>query len=71
MEKRKFDKALEIHDALETLKNIQLEVLDQNRCVAIEIDDDVLLHLPGLLYTRFAEWVAREREILEKEFERV
>ena len=71
MEKRKFDKALEIHDAIETLKSIQLEVLDQNRCVAIEIDDEVLLHLPGLLYTRFAEWVAAQREILEKEFERV
>lgn len=71
MEKRKFDKALEIHGAIETLKNIQLEVLDQNRCVAIEIDDEVLLHLPGLLYTRFAEWVAAQREILEKEFERV
>lgn len=71
MEKRKFDKALEIHDAIETLKRIQMEVLDQNRCLAIEIDDEVLLHLPGLLYTRFAEWVAAQRELLEREFERV
>lgn len=71
MNREKFDKAYEIHDAIETLKSIQLEVLDQNRCLAIEIDDEVLLHLPGLLYTRFAEWVAAQRELLEREFERV
>ena len=71
MNREKFNKAYEIHDAIETLKTIQLDVLDHNRSVAIEIDDEVLLHLPGLLYVRFAEWVQRTREELEKEFERV
>lgn len=71
MNREKFNKAYEIHDAIETLKRIQLEVLDQNRCLAIEIDDEVLLHLTGLLYTRFAEWVEAQREMLEREFERV
>lgn len=71
MNREKFRKAYEIHDAIETLKTIQQEILDPNRSVAIEIDDEVLLHLPGLLYVRFAEWVRRTREELEKEFERV
>ena len=71
MNRDKFRKAYEIHDAIETLKTIQLDVLDHNRSVAIEIDDEVLLHLPGLLYVRFADWVRQQREELEKEFERV
>ena len=71
MNREKFNKAYEIHDAIETLKSIQQEIIDQNRCVAIEIDDEVLLHLPGLLYTRFAEWVAAQRDLLEREFKRI
>ena len=70
MNKKTFESALAIHDAIETLRTIQLDVLDHNRSVAIEIDDEVLLHLPGLLYVRFAEWVRQQREELEKEFER-
>ena len=71
MNRDTFRKAYEIHDAIETLKTIQQEILDPNLSVAIEIDDEMHLHLPGLLYIRFAEWVQRTREELEKEFDRV
>lgn len=71
MEKYKFNKALEIHDAIETLKTIQQEVLDHNRCVAVDLGDGEMIRLPGVLYERFRTWTESTREHLEREFERV
>lgn len=69
--KKTFESALAIHDAIETLKSIQCDILDHNHVVAIEASEGEYICLPGILRDRFAEWVAAQRELLEKEFERV
>lgn len=71
MERRKFDEAYMIHDAIMTLKNIRLEILDHNHAVALEATDGGYIYMPGLLRERFAVWVDAQMELLEKEFERV
>lgn len=70
MDKYKFGKALELHDAIETLRTIQLDMLDPNRAIEVATSDEGV-HLAGFLYERFRAWVETQLEDMEREFERI